>query len=672
MLDNDKIATICINRIWNSNGSLDSRMESERIRVRDAYNAETPAPARKGSSKYVSTDVFDAVESLGAQLVETFGATQRPVRFAPQGPDDVEPAREATETVAYVVERQNNGFKIKEDVIKDGLMCRMGVVKVWWEEDFEEKTETVGGANEELAAYLAKNPDAEPDEVELNDDGSFKSATFTTKTDKSRVVIESIPPEEFGITQGVRSFADADILFHRTQKTRKELRESGVDDDIVDELPAGSDWVLNRDMESRTSGADPDSGYLDPNDEREGDKIEVFECYTKLALDDSSRSRSKRKLYRVVIAGAKVIEGPDEVKRAPFLSFSPLHQSHTVWAPNYAKNVIQIQNARTMLTRSIIDHAAHTSIPRYTVLRGGVPKPDELMDGRPGGIVNIAREGAVQPLPLSGLNPFVFQTREILAEDKEAVTGVSRLSQGLNKDAISRQNSGEMVQDLVTLSQVRQKVIARRFAEFLAALYLEVYQLLIENQSGQLFVEISGSWTQVDPSTWVPREHMWIDFALGFGEKKSEAAKYVEIDKYLSADPRLAPAYDAPRRYTVLSRALEAMGVADVEAIIANPKTIQPQPPDPAQQLAAAKAQAEIAELTARAESIKLKAQLEAEALKLDHAVKMAEMEHKRAMLELEMRKLTHKEALDAAELRMTQQAQATGDAEAIISPGSR
>ena len=76
-----------------------------------------------------------------------------------------------------------------------------------------------------------------------------------------------------------------------------------------------------------------------------------------------------------------------------------------------------------------------TNNPRYTVVKGGLTNPRELIDNRVGGIVNVTRPDAIHPMPQASLNPFVFQTIQMLDEDKEDTSGVSRLSQGLNKDA---------------------------------------------------------------------------------------------------------------------------------------------------------------------------------------------------------------------------------------------
>ena len=98
----------------------------------------------------------------------------------------------------------------------------------------------------------------------------------------------------------------------------------------------------------------------------------------------------------------------------------------------------------------------------------------------------MSRSDGIAPMPQAPLNPFVFQTIQMLDEDKEDNTGVSRLSQGLNKDAISKQNSAAMVEQLATMSQQRQKIIARCFANnFVKPLFYEIYRLCVENETEQ-------------------------------------------------------------------------------------------------------------------------------------------------------------------------------------------
>ena len=155
-----------------------------------------------------------------------------------------------------------------------------------------------------------------------------------------------------------------------------------------------------------------------------------------------------------------------------------------------------------------------TKNPRYMVVKSGLTNPRELIDNRVGGLVNVTRPDAISPMPQASLNPFVFQTLEALDKDLEDNTGVSRLSQGLNKDAISKQNSAAMVEQLATMSQQRQKIIARHFASFLKHLYSEVYALVVENEQTGKIIEVAGSFVPIDPRSWKEKRDVIVELTL--------------------------------------------------------------------------------------------------------------------------------------------------------------
>jgi hypothetical protein len=54
------------------------------------YNGELPLRQSPGSSSYISTEVYDAVESMKSQLLETFAAGREIVKFDPDKPEDAE------------------------------------------------------------------------------------------------------------------------------------------------------------------------------------------------------------------------------------------------------------------------------------------------------------------------------------------------------------------------------------------------------------------------------------------------------------------------------------------------------------------------------------------------------------------------------------------------------
>ena len=222
-LDDDEIVKLVDDNVRTSTGYASSDLAKEREKVLQYYNAKLPKPAHDGNSKYVSQTVFNAVQSMSAALLETFAAGNRIVKFAPQGPDDVEKAAICTTYTDYAVHRQNNGFDIFSSVIHDGLLARAGVAKVYWQEMEEiDEQEFTDLTEAELDMLLASD-----DNIELldstTDDAGLINGTIGITRDTSQVMIEAIAPEEFLIEAQAKSMMDAKFCGHQSRKTMSEL-----------------------------------------------------------------------------------------------------------------------------------------------------------------------------------------------------------------------------------------------------------------------------------------------------------------------------------------------------------------------------------------------------------------------------------------------------------------
>jgi len=80
--------------------------------------------------------------------MDIFAGSDEVVRFEPVGPDDEEAAAQETDYVNHVFMQQNSGFMVLYSFIKDALLSKTGIVKVWWEEREEEERETYYGLDE--------------------------------------------------------------------------------------------------------------------------------------------------------------------------------------------------------------------------------------------------------------------------------------------------------------------------------------------------------------------------------------------------------------------------------------------------------------------------------------------------------------------------------------------
>src|SRR5216683_3963132 len=140
-----------------------ARLMEDRADAMDYYlgDMRKDMPAQDGRSRAVSTDVADTIEGLMPSLMDIFAGSDEVVRFEPVGPEDEAAAQQETDYVNHVFMQQNPGFMILYSFIKDALLSKVGIVKVWWEEREEESRETYLDQPDDAFALLVANPDIE-------------------------------------------------------------------------------------------------------------------------------------------------------------------------------------------------------------------------------------------------------------------------------------------------------------------------------------------------------------------------------------------------------------------------------------------------------------------------------------------------------------------------------
>lgn len=667
-LDDSDIVKMVDDNIRTSTGYYDSQLSRERKKTSEYYNAVLPKPAHDGNSKYVSQDVYTAVQSMSAALLETFSAGSNIVKFAPQGPEDVELSRICSTYTNYVMFRQNDAFSVFQSVIHDGLMARVGVAKVFWRDMIEAERQQFDSLTQDELDMLLAGDGVELVDSETDDIGLL-SGEISIERDTSKVCIEAIEPEGFIIEAQAKSIEDSNFCAHRTRMTISELRDMGYDEDLIKDIGGHEDVEYESDPEilARHEGVDQNRGFNAQGYQDQVRHVMVHEAYIMLDIEGTGIAE----LYKVTKAG-NVLLDYEQVDRRPFVTFCPLPTPHAFYGSNFADRLCSTQNARTVLTRSILDHAVLTNNPRYMVTKGGLTNPRELADNRIGGLVNVTRPDAVAPLPQAPLNPFVFQTLKTLSEDLEDNTGTSKLSQGLNKDAVSKQNSAAMIEQLATMSQQRQKIIARNFAtQFVKPLFHEVYRLCVENEDAEKIVEIAGSYVQVTPGSWKDQRDVMVELHLGYGEQDREAQKMLSMHQLFSQDPAMQALYQLPNRYAMMKTVLENQGILNVDDYLTSPDQLPPPQPDQAQEMQMQMAAKQIELQERQTQIAELKAQTDAEIAALKFELEKTKAEAQHAMQsdnqDLKEAQFAHKQMIDEGELEVLRRS--TTDVRGIASP---
>tara|TARA_E500000178_G_scaffold287735_1_gene290073 strand:- start:5236 stop:7269 length:2034 start_codon:yes stop_codon:yes gene_type:complete len=670
-LTEDELLSLVQDEIKGSIGYSDGDLSHERQQMLRYYHAELPERQSNGNSSYVSQDVYDGVEGLKALLLETFSAGTDVVQFAPQGPEDVEMARVCTSYTNYIIHRQNDGFSLYRDIVHDGLMARNGIAKVYWDQKIDTVEEEFNNLSADQLDTLMAQSDVDG-LAQLDDSNGMLSGVLRRSTNNSQVRIEVIPPEEF-IINPMSTSIDEGFVAHRRVMRKADLIAMGFDADLIegigsDEDPLGENYdeTYYRHEQTGPQKLTPDEHHR----QEQMKQVVVYESYVEADMEGDGEAR----LYKVMSAGNTMLD-IEEVDRRPFIVFTPIPVPHSFHGENFAYKLMPTQNAKTALMRSILDHASVTTNPRYLVQKGALTNPRELLDNRLGGIVNVTRVDGVTPLMQNTLNPFVFQSMQQLEEDAENTSGVSKLSQGLNKDAVSKQNSAAMVENLVSLSQQRSKIIARNFANnFLKPLVLEVYRLAIENEQYEKIVEVAGNYVEIEPQAWKQRRDVEVSFKLGYGESEREAQKFQQLHAMLTQDPGMQQFYSPENRYAMVRQALLNAGIKDVDTFLTPPEQVPPPQPDPAaamqQQIAMKQMELEERKVALQEQEAQMKLQLEQARLELEQ--KRAEVAMATAYSTEERKDFDSEIRADVAyeELQMAKQTPAE-ERTAVVSPNS-
>lgn len=106
----------------------DGQLAPQRIRQWNYYKGLVDAQPRRNRSRAVSMEVRDTVEAVHAQLMRMIGATGNIVSFEAQTPNAQRQAEVATAYIHHLFLRENRGWTIISDFLRDALIADAGIL----------------------------------------------------------------------------------------------------------------------------------------------------------------------------------------------------------------------------------------------------------------------------------------------------------------------------------------------------------------------------------------------------------------------------------------------------------------------------------------------------------------------------------------------------------------
>ena len=512
---------------------VDSDIADQRERAQSYFDGNVDLDHEEGRSRVVSTKVRDVVRGAKPSLMRIFMSNNKFVEFTPKGPEDVANAEQATAYTHWVFNKVG-GYNVLSNAIHDSLVKKVGIVKVWWNQETIAKTYTYENLSDQEVQVLVNKEgvevvehrqeiEMEMDEFDIEIERNVHHMVITHKYEEGEMVIEGVPPEEFFIDGSAKSIDDAYICCHRSEKRAGDLVAMGIDQDVVDNLNGSDNDSLIGNIEKIQRFGASITDDEDVDNDPSMRQVLVTEAYLRIDAEGDGIPT----LHKFLCGGTdyEVLE-MEPWDKAPFADFHVDPEPHAFYGRSLAELVINDQDTTTSVLRGILDNVALVNTPRLEVNEDLV-EMDDVLNNEIGAIIRSEQIGSINPLTV----PFVagstlpaLQYLDMLVEEK---TGISKMSMGLNPDML--QNTSATAAALTAQAGAGQvEVMARNLAEGTKRLFQLMLHVAVKNSPDEQMMRLNGQFVPVDPAIWDSSMDMEINVGLGTGQEDAKAAALMQ------------------------------------------------------------------------------------------------------------------------------------------------
>jgi hypothetical protein len=527
VMSEEELQGVVSAEIYDAISFIDDDIGHNRALATEYYYGLPFGNEEDGRSQVVSMDVRDTVQGILPSLMRIFFGPERVVEFAPQGPEDVQSAEQATDYVDFIFKRDNQGFKILHSAFKDALVRKVGIVKYWWDESVEVKAESFSMLDEQTMMFLTQDPDIEisavreypvPGTQPMNDAQGIMipppmmyDVEIKRRIKSGKVKIEALPPEEFLIDRRAKSIDEATFVGHRTMKTVSDLVAMGYDyDEMVEVAGNGNDFDNNEEYTARNPFAVISTAN---NGDPSSKSVLYIEGYLKVDFDGDGIAEMRR--ICTVGTGNKVMRN-EIVAERQFADFCPDPEPHTFFGMCPADVVMDIQRIKSSVQRGILDSLAQAINPRTAIVEGQA-NMDDVLNTEVGAVIRMRAPGMVQPFTTPFVGQAAFPMLDYLDDIKQTRTGISKAAAGLDADAL-QSTTKAAVSATVNAAHQHIEMIARTFAETgLRKLFTGILKLVIENQDKARMVRLRNTFVPIDPRSWDAKMDVIVNVGVGDG-----------------------------------------------------------------------------------------------------------------------------------------------------------
>lgn len=601
---------------------------------------------------YIAPVLQEAVDSIMPSMLNVFVENDKEaVSFRPLSkfvPTEV--ACAVNNEINDIFLRKNKGEELLYDAFLEALVTGNAYAKAY---SCEKVIEEVADVEEYMPAQLMlamleEYPDTDEEQfitrtkngiAEFKTDGEIKLVRIETE-----IKAEHVPFGRLFVDPVATSICDARYLCERSILTKGELidrftkipegtRSTALSDKEVAERIVSANTangISETDsslfkLETWKALASKEDYYTNYVDEMEVD-VYLYEHYIYSSLLSNDKSTKLYQVFSLDGDSTEILE-INEVECHPYVSGTPEPLPDSFWGISQYSKLKHEQDLMTWLTGEIAENSTSANMGRYTAIKGQYDRK-QLLDNRPGGVVEMTTAGAISLMPYHALPNSTDNLFQKMQANLEEVKGNAV---GLDLQGSLNNVAASTVALAVQNAELQDKKFSKAMAiTFVKPLFEKLYKLIKAED-----LEFEHEDKQYRGKTLPNR----FDFNIDVNTSNDEARIAGQLMNIANTEAQLSQVESeimtAQERYNIYERALKATG-AGIDTYIKNPADKpEPTPEEQAKQAEMQKGQEDALRIQRNTAEIEMR-------------LKGMELVEKEAKI-LDMQRQTELDAIEAA-----------------------
>ncbi len=419
--------------------------------------------------------------------------------------------------------------------VKDALLRRAGVIKVYWDKrtevTYEQKSQVPMQMLPELLAP-GQNETIDVMEGDLDEMTGTVSGLIRRNRETSKPRIDPVPLDEFLLSANVASpnLDEARFRCHQRPMTKSELIELGLDRQRVEDLE------IYDTVDTSKSGVRARSEH--DRELRTGHESTAYVLVCESYYDVDFDGDGIAELRRVITAGGS--DGADELllnepwDDQPFCLGVPYLGIYSWDGVSLFDKLKAVQDVKTDMIRELRNATIRNMRQRVGAVEGDA-NADDVMTSVMGGLVRCRTSNGVFALPDIPVPQGTYGFLEYL-DTMRKDKGGGAIDSAAQVNALAGDTAHGLERMMSAAEQVNAMVAKNLCETLVKSLYRKLHKLMRQYQQDPIMLPGSAGWTSTAPAQWSPREDMVISMGMSVGERTRRTAALMQIQQTQQQD----------------------------------------------------------------------------------------------------------------------------------------